>query len=844
MNDGIQHVEGGTSEISPTFTLDDAVALLLLSGPLVLAVTSLMLADFGLFSLRALSLIALPILIAGVIWTLSVTRRRLSVARGWLSCLLAVIVFSGLLLAPPYTYLHGGWDPGEYVSTAMNISRTGSLTIEDREFTQLSDASRRALMHEPNGARRTLQPGYLIEDEESGRIIPDYFHLYPAWLAVFSSCFGLHGTYWGHWIISILAAAMFFMTIRELFGVRAASIASLLLLCGPAQIYFGRFTSSEMLTRLFLFGAFYWYSRTMRSPRAAFDVLGGLSLAAAFLTHSTTVLPAAGILACLLLYALRRRNAATRRTLAVTAACLLLALARNAIMAPTMTAFLFGFVVGHPKLMLPAVILVAACATSVAVLLRRRDNRERGRDSFSDELFTRWIPGLLVALLLLFAYFLRPLLAPSENALNMQAIGWCVCPVSLVLFAIFFVRERWSSWSGGVSMLVCASAFTCVVLIAHKMAHPFLMWSLRRYVPIVVPFLVAIASVPLADLLFARSRLRQTGGAVLLILSLAYLAWASVPAFRVREHSGLPHLVEGIAEATANADFILCDHWRYSTPLRYAMGLPAYQFSRQPVGTDSGEAAALSESLVRKVLSGDTVYYVTVGNPFYHPAFKLVPVWEYRMTSETLVLTREKLPRSIRRRNEHVLVYQCVPHEHGEGVVDLFSGVEIDVGYHSMGLLKGFHKWRKAGDTGYRWTDGAGELYAPLRVPGPVPATIRMASGRPAGWADLPVTISVNGEEVTRFQVGRFWEEHSFALPADTQGAPAARLRISSPTWNPAKAGIAGYPDNLGVRIDWIRIGAEPLNRNGNLGSGGSGDGLSLIPTFAKKQAIAFFEET
>lgn len=814
MNDRSCDIKESVTKKSGFLNLDDLVALLLLSVPLVFSLASLLLADLRCFSLGALCAVTFPILIAGTIWAIRISDIRFHLSRNWIFCLLGIVVLSGITLAPPYTYLHGGWDPGEYVCTAMNISRTGSITIEDKDFAGFDEEVRHALMHEPNGTRKTLQPGYLVEqraesgerraesvEQETGIFTPDYFHLYPAWLAGFGSVAGLHGTYWGQWVISILAAAMFFMAVRELFGSRVALAASLLLIAGPAQIYFGRFTSSEMLMRLFVFSAFYWYSRTLRESRIVFDILAGFSLASAFLTHSTTVLPAIGILGFLFVLALHFRTAAIWRTLIISVIFLLFAFTRNAVMASTVSSFLFGFILAHPKLIFPAVLL-GGCA--VGFLAKIRFSRNAGAIWFR-----WWIPGILLVLYLVFMYFLRPIWFLNDNAINMRIIGWCVCPVSLLFFAAFFLRERWSLWSRGVMLFVSASALTCVVLIAHRMAHPLLMWSLRRYVPVVIPFFIVISAVPLAGMLSARGYFRKTVGYVVLLISIAYLVHGALPALLVREHSGLPDFVEKIAEATGDADFILCDHWRYSTPLRYAMGLPAYQFSRQSSSTDSGEAETLMNLLSGKVLSGESVYYVTAGNAFFHPNFRLVPVWTGQTNSEILALTKKKLPRSVRSLNQQITVFQCVPLTKTEKDVGLFEGVEIDVGYHSMGLLSGFYKWRKPGDSGYRWTDGCGKLYVPVRKSRMIPVTVRLASGRPKNFADVPVTISVDGREVAKFGIGRSWEKHSFMLPSNSAGTSVVRFEISSPIWNPADAGISGYPDELGVRVDWIRMGVR-----------------------------------
>jgi hypothetical protein len=47
---------------------------------------------------------------------------------------------------------------------------------------------------------------------------------------------------------------------------------------------------------------------------------------------------------------------------------------------------------------------------------------------------------------------------------------------------------------------------------------------------------------------------------------------------------------------------------------------------------------------------------------------------------------------------------------------------------------------------------------------------------------------------------------------APPSGAPRARrlLRIESSTWNPREQGLRGYPDGLGLLVDWVEVRPLP----------------------------------
>ena len=801
-----------TSQLSEsTRRATDRLALAVMGVPLLLSGLALALADTSRFSLTAITLVLVGLLAAALVASkmrlsrtaAATTTNRRTGAGPHALILLVLALFVGTLNWKPYTHLHGGWDPGEYICTAMNIARTGSLAIEDDLVASLDGDTRKALMHERQGNRRTLQAGYLVRNETKGVLAPDYFHLYPAWMAIFSAAGGLEFSYWGHWSIAILAVLMFFLAVSELFSIRAALVASVMLILGPTQVYFGQFTTSEMLARLFIFGAFYWLSRSLKRPSLMPDLLAGLSLGMGFLAHSTTVLPIAGVSLFLLCHAAWLRRWTSFRTLVIAAVCIGLALVRTTLHAPTMIRFLISFILEHPWIVLPAG-LGAGAGLGLLVLCRKTLSQHEPGTGWTT--VSRWALGILVCAVLVYGYFVRPRYAPGLDALNVRLLGDLICPLTLVLAALFFLRKRWLEWDAGQALFVCASVVTCAVLLPYRLAHPLLMWSLRRYVSLVVPFFVAIAAVPLAELLGARKKSIQSIGIVGLILVLPYLGWRSWPAWQLREHDGLPAFIERVAAPLADADFVLCDHWRYATPLRYAMGLPVYQFSRQPAALDTGEAAALMKTLAARVQAGERVYYLTVGNAFFHPRFRLEPVDELQAESEVLRTTKTRLPRTVLAANERIRIFRCVPHSPESTWSS--SLYRVDVGYHAMGLADGFHGAQKAGKAGYRWSNGRGKIFIPLVAGTPVTITARLASARPGvdQESTIPISFSIDGKEIATVGVVAAWREYSFSLPAAEHVSPVGALSIESPTWDPSEHDIRGYPDQLGIRVDWVDV--------------------------------------
>jgi hypothetical protein len=423
-----------------------------------------------------------------------------------------------------------------------------------------------------------------------------------------------------------------------------------------------------------------------------------------------------------------------------------------------------------------------------------------------DDRIVRWLPSLVLLLLGLFLYLLRPRLFPGQEARNLVLVGSLISPLGLVLAWVYFVRRRWSEWSASQWLLFASGLVTCAVLITHRMIHPLLMWGIRRYVPLVLPFFLLLVAPVLADGLSARSRLLRRMALTAMIFIAGYLYWRSWPAVRIRENAGQPDFVAAVASHIETPDVVLCDHWKYATPLRYAFGLPAYQLSRQDKAEGLPEAIRVGRWMADCVRAGKTVYYVSVSLPFFHPGFRLEEVGYEETTTSLLVRKRSTLPREVQEQEERAYVYRLVP---DDGVTPYPAvRMKLDIGYHAMGLRSGFYGMSRKRDIAYRWTDGVAEVYVPAF--GPTAATryrIRVAAGRSRpGPARIPVDVYADTHHMGRLDVGRDWEEHVVDLPPAAASRPTVCLKLVSPVWNPAEQGIRGYPEKLGIRLDWIEI--------------------------------------
>jgi hypothetical protein len=787
------------------FSAMDKAVLAVLWAPLFLSVLALALAQAGCFRLPALLLGAALWGAAGLAGLFRQARARRESppeqnAGGnalFLTGLAVLLAAAGWLAIPAHRYLLGGWDPGEYVCTAAQMARTGELAIHDPVLPTLSAAERTALMHEPAPPRRTLQAGYLVVDEAKGLLLPDYYHLHPAWLAVWVRLFGLAGAWAGHSFMALAALAMVVLAAARLVGRRAALLTGLMLMLCPAQAYLMRFTTAEMMTQFCLFAGFWALASALRQPGGAgLALTAAAAFGAAILAHGTSVLPVAGVVAALGFRALLRREGAAWRPALAVGAGAGLALLWNAWRADIMTRFLWNLVSANPRVWTAAGVIILGTGAAAALLARSRAGREPGP---ARAFLLRWGPFAAAALLAVYGYWIRPANATDADAKNLLYFAALAGKPALILAVLYFALPRDGRERGALAAFLLAGALAAVVLLGHKMVQPVYLWAARRWVPMVVPFVLLLASAAAVSLVRGRGVGRSAG---LAAAALAVGFWLAglLPGARlvygVREYENLPGLLRDLAGRVKDADAVICSHWEPATPLRYAYGIPAWQLSRLPNPEGLRDARAAGGLIARWVAEGKRVYWI--GERFYHPGFDLQEAGVEAGAFSVLERRRDRLPGRVAAESFRFPVYRAVPPapraENGP--------VALDVGHSAMGLAAGFSELERERDPvkkeyfGYRRTRGRGRLYLPS---GGGAWRVRL-NGFLRPGVPCPVELRAGGQTIARFAAEPRWAEYAFTLPAGPGTNSVTELEIRSPH-------VTRGGGRRGVAVDWLRRG-------------------------------------
>lgn len=786
-----------------THVLD--IPLLFLTGALALpTVLGLLLADLNHFSILWIWFVVILLFVSGI----CLHRKEVSwnVPRKWVGGLAFAGLLLSILFSRPFEYLLGGWDPGEYVSTAAHIERTGGLDYIEPFLIDLPEELEPRFFRKWVLPRQTFHAGYLVVNVDTGEMVPDYFHLYPVWLALFTSHGTLELAYMSQTVLAVLGSLLFLLSCARLTSLRLSFLIGFFWITQSAVLFFGRFTSSEFLSIGLLFGIIaIWKMQEDRADLSRTFWIG-LLVFGAVTCHITNLLPLAGLGMMGVLLGFKSLLTTPGRELLTLGTATGLGILRNVKGTPVFSEHLIQeYVFEEPTKVVP-IVLLPLLLGGIGWLVWKTFG-ERILASKGVNIALRWVPAMLLLLAGLYQYFLRMKVDPGHNALNLQSLGWVVSPMGLILAFGALFTINWRKTDRVLLMLFMAGIISAGVLLHHKNIQPVYYWAYRRYLPMVFPLLALLMAWGIEQAW--NSRWKIWLGPLVSLLGLSPAGWqilASVPTVRVQEHRGLADYVSEVAATLSDAGFVVVDHWKLATPLRHGFGIPAYSLTQESSSLQGKDQPLLHRFLQEQVQQHPPAYYLTHSSPFAAPGIRLEKVSSHSHQSEKLEWRRNSLPRNPVQTQSTANLYRMTPEDLPYPAEN--GPIELAVGYHSLGLIRGFYEHTSSRGRSYRWTDGNAALYVPA-FDTPSTLTLSLAHMRPDQLgSEVDVTLTLDGAPLKTLTLGPGWNEHQIDLPAGT--GSAFELALLSDTWNPADFGTKGFPSKLGIRVEFLRITPRP----------------------------------
>ncbi|MCU1589045.1 MAG: hypothetical protein JWP11_301 [Frankiales bacterium] len=501
-------------------------ALDVLAGGAVLVVAlvawaSLALAHLGRHSLPAvlgLSAVAL-LLVALVVVRASRGRVRLRGDRAGVVTALACAAVAAALTFPGFSYGVADKDPGGYVSHAVEIAHSGDYAFTD------------PLLHDKIPVQLTSPgarfAGVWVRDTDTGQIVPQFYHLWPALLATSYEADGFDGVRFAVPLMGVLAVLCMVALLRRVgtalagrtAGLVAAGAGGLLLATNMLEVWQSRFPTTEVLAESLYLAALLGIVVALQTRWRPAAGLAGLFVGIGWLNRPDgllIVLLAAGIGAALI--ATRRWDARATWFAVGTGVVV-----PHAVLQAYDLAHNYSLANKIPSL--PKVVALLAALVVVALVLRLLARRpldalvagiERPRPQL--------VIGVLVCagvLLLLALGFLRPrLFGPDYLAYNGRAIrsydeqilrrlSWFFTLPGFAVMGLGLVAATLRRWRASVwAVVIPTLAFGLVYCYTARNSSRLLWWS-RRYVPTVLPGIVMLMALAIAVAWVARIRGRH-----------------------------------------------------------------------------------------------------------------------------------------------------------------------------------------------------------------------------------------------------------------------------------------------------------------------------------------------
>ncbi|MDY6794621.1 MAG: hypothetical protein SWK76_04970 [Actinomycetota bacterium] len=525
--------------------------------------------------------------------------------------LVILFVIVGLILfSPPGRTVFGWSDVGIYPNISANVVREGGEVMEATTVREVSPEHRELLYMRNDNPDVSYEAyenkAFFITDYDSGRVIPQFYFLWPAFMAVFASFLGLEAQFWAVTAMGILALMGIYLLAHRFLGWRWGLAVTVLGALSPLMIYFTRYASTEMMNMAFFIpGAFclVGYLRAegegMRRTGMRLTVAASFFFTLCFLCRIDFLL----VLIPIGLSYLGRRvyNGLSRVDwwfLGLTLAGAVLAVLVGVVYsAPYFYSILGSFASFRDFIFNPFALafLVIAIVFIFAPGLRGAARRLAAARGLLLAVFWLALAGGFI-----FLYFVRPsggdpvieygIINPIQGSSyvsqTMVRWGWYFSFVgTLAIFAgygLWFTRRRRFDH---ITVGMIGFVFTLVYSWSMR-CTPMHILTMRRLVPVVLPMAVIMIAYALKSLVEGASRVSRRGSwgtwtarlaaAAVLFYLVCYLANASIPIMGLEEGGNQLELCGEIAreageDAVVLMDFNLGD--LFGPPLRCFYGV-------------------------------------------------------------------------------------------------------------------------------------------------------------------------------------------------------------------------------------------------------------------------------
>lgn len=508
----------------------------------------------------------------------------------FIACFAAIA--ASLIFLKPQEAFHGGLDPGVYISTGINIANTGAILTSSKIIEEIyrSNITGFYTFKDPPvmGNYGNELPGFYMTDPENGIITPQFYHMYPVWIAIFYLLFGLKGTLFVAPLFSLLSLAAMFFFLKKILGTNIAILATALLAINFAQAWYTLTANSEVMMQFYFFLTLYLLYLFTESKITAAGPLAALAAACGMLTRVEFAVIIPVIVGYLTYIHLTQKNTQMRYFfipfIFLFAYCILAVatLSRHYASFLVKTLFLVKVDLLHFS-QLPVQYWPLIVGGLLLFLLIKFIVNKRIDTSPRQKLIISLIIWLLVALFSVLSHKILP-----NITVNLTTLFWYITPIGFFMGFLGLLIMPWNKNKNVGLLIITCSLFLSLYAIKSAITpvHP---WWVRRFLPVILPALIiGISYFILKNKIFMRTLPKKIFAALLILIIAVPFAAMTAKIFTSDEFEGLAEILSELDQNISEPALIVFlnegDSHKYATPLRYIFGrdvLPLTELNNQ-----------------------------------------------------------------------------------------------------------------------------------------------------------------------------------------------------------------------------------------------------------------------
>ena len=726
----------------------------------------------------------------------------------------AVTLLAGFLFLPPYETAVNGGDATVYLNLGRKIADTGGLVFDDPLLRELPVEAREELFlnRQPGdfgyGRYARFPGGFTIPQIAEPVVTSGFSPLFPVLTAMFQQVSPSRGALFVAPLFGVLSVGGLFLVAAHLGGIRTGLLAALLAAASLPQIWFAKYPVPETVAQFFVVAGLLALLAAFRDDRPWLAAAAGGFFGLACFAKIDMIVLLSVALAAFVAWRLLVRPEGGARCVVFLLGAFALALAHNVvhyvIYPSDYTLYLRqllerGGVV--PRLAAVGLTAVALVAIGAATLAFRGQWRRLGPAA---PLALGWgLVGLLAAEAVVYA--------TTFAGRWPDTLFWLSWYLRWPVLGLFVVGLLWLLWSGragranqGLSFLLILTGVVSLHYLYDPLEPGEHIWSMRRFVPIVLPGMLAVVAMGAGRLVeWVYFEFRTVATTALAAVLVGFVGAPSASVLGERLWAGVLEQSAALARTFPEGAAVLVGPGlagtHVQTSLTYLHGVDAVLVQQDRPG------GVLRDVALDWLAAGRPVFIVVGERGFSLPApqLALAEVGEASIDVRTLERTRERAPRDLVDVSIGLRILEAVRE-------DASAGKAVEVGNLADDLvagLRGFHgAERDSNARSFRWS----EPEASLAIAGGDRVRLEVAGGRPPGMAPAEVSVWAGPHRIADgLAVGEGLQTITLDLPESERAGPT-ELTIRSTAFRPSDLELSPDRRNLGIRVYRVEVLRAP----------------------------------